>query len=130
MRHRFQLCCVLLAWFAATGSQWDFMQVFAWARMLTNYVQTMPIAAAAQLTFDADKPCALCNAVKSAKQQQENASIPGGKADQKVLLIFQPASTVFYPASVTTRWSLNEPVILSADKSAPPTPPPRGVFAA
>jgi hypothetical protein len=129
MRHRVQLCCVLLAWFAATGSQWDFVQVFAWTRMLTTYAQSMPISTAAELTFDADKPCALCNAVKSAKQQQANTTVPGGNADQKVLLIFQPATALFYLASTTTRWSLNEPVLLSADKSAPPTPPPRGVFA-
>ena len=130
MRRQFQLCCVLLGWFTATGSQWDCMQVFAWARMLTTYAQTMPIATAAELTFDADKPCPLCNAVKSAKQQQENAGVPDGKADQKVLLIFQPVSTVFCLAEGTTRWSSNESVILSADRSAPPTPPPRGVTAA
>ena len=130
MRHRFQLCCVLLAWFAATGSQWDFVQVFAWARMLSNYAQTMPIAAAAELTFDADRPCELCNAVKSAKQQQGNTTVPGGRADQKVLLIFQPATTVFHLASAKTRWSTYELLFLSAEKSAPPTPPPRRAFVA
>src|SRR4051794_2643998 len=98
MRHRVQLCCVFLAWVAATGSQWDFVQVFAWTRMLTTYAQSMSISTAAELTFDADKPCALCNAVKSAKQQQANTTVPGGNADQKVLLIFQPATALFYLA--------------------------------
>ncbi len=125
MWRKFQITSVLLAWLFATGSQWDFVQVFAWGRMFADNATTMSLAEAARETFAPEKLCPLCQAVSRAKQQQENPSAPDAKAPGKILLVFQPVPTVIIAAPPLSPWSPGDQVMLSIGRLAPPTPPPR-----
>lgn len=127
MRRRFSLIIMLVAWLFATGSHWDLVQTFAWGRMIATYAQTMPLAQAVKLTFTPDNLCSVCEAVSEAKQHPADPALPleaGGAG--KIPLVFQPAPAFVLTLSparadvrpTTWRWA-------SADRSPPPTPPPR-----
>jgi hypothetical protein len=70
MKRRFQISVVLLAWFMATGAQWDLVQTFAWGRMVATYSRTMPLVQAVRLTFTPGTMCSICKAVNEAKRQE------------------------------------------------------------
>ena len=126
VRHRLSLVFTLCAWLLATGSQWDLVQTFAWGRMFATNVQRMSVVDAAQLTFSPEGRCEICSVVSDAKQQQENsATVPGGKVDAKVLLAFEPAPSPVVAAPDFSPWSLSDPLVSSLARSAPPVPPPR-----
>lgn len=126
MRHRLSLILTLFAWLLATGSQWDVVQTFAWGRMFATNVQTLSLLKAADRTFSPEGRCELCCAVSAAKQQQENsATIPGGKIESKIFLLFEPAPRPVVAAPVFSPWSLSDPLAPSLARSAPPVPPPR-----
>jgi hypothetical protein len=126
VRQRLSLIFTLAAWLFATGSQWDLVQTFAWGRMFVINAQTMPLLRAAKLTFSPEGRCELCSAVSDAKQQQENsATVPGGKLDAKILLAFEPAPAPVVAAPEFAAWSLGDPLVASLARSAPPVPPPR-----
>jgi hypothetical protein len=126
MRHKIAIISLLTAWFLATGSQWDFVQTFAWAKMLAGYAKVMPLSEAVAETFDADKPCALCRAVTRAKQQQDNSPPPEANLRAKLIYIFQPTPAFVITLRPGRPWSLNDWVLPPTEKSAPPVPPPRG----
>ncbi len=126
MRQRLSLLFTLAAWLLATGSQWDLVQTFAWGRMFVTNAQTLPLFEAARLTFSPEGRCELCHAVAEAKQQQEDsATIPGGKADAKILLTFEPAPSPVVAAPEFSPWSLSDPLVPAMTRAAPPVPPPR-----
>lgn len=126
MHRRFPLILTLTAWLFATGSQWDIVQTFAWARMFSKNIQTRSLGAALARTFSVEGRCELCGAVTRAKQQQDNdAPAPGGKPEGKPLLIFQPIPVVVVAAPEFAPWLLEQHRPLSADRAAPPLPPPR-----
>jgi hypothetical protein len=125
MRQRLQLSALLLAWLMATGSQWDLVQVLAWGRMFASYSRSMSVESALRLTFNPDKMCSVCKMVKAAKQQQEQSPVAPSKALGKILLVFAPVPTVFVAAAPTERWPAGMKTMLSAERGAPPIPPPR-----
>lgn len=125
MKRRFQIIIVLLAWFMASGAQWDLVQTFAWGRMFATYSQSMPLLRAVKLTFTPGNMCSICKAVNEAKQQESTPAVPGGKADSKLLLVFQSAQNVILKVPAQETWSLSDQFPLSAQRSNPPTPPPR-----
>lgn len=127
MRRRLSLILTLAAWLLATGSQWDLVQTFAWGRMFVLNARTRPLLEAARFTFSPEGRCAICNTVSHAKrQQQENsATIPGGKPDAKILLAFEPAPSPVVAAPDSSPWSLRDPLAPAMTRAAPPVPPPR-----
>ncbi len=129
MRQRFQLSALLLAWLLATGGQWDLVQVFAWGRMFTNYSRIMPLASALRLTFKPDNMCSVCKMVKAAKQQQEQTPAAPAKTLGKILLVFAPVSTVVIASVPSGPWPVGMITMRSAERGAPPIPPPRGLAA-
>ena len=129
MRQRLQLSALLLAWLMATGSQWDLVQVFAWSRMFVNNSQTMPLASALRRTFQPDNMCAVCKLVKAAKQQQEQSPVAPSKALGKILLVFAPVPTVIIASVPSGQWPVGIKIMRSAERNAPPIPPPRGLAA-
>ena len=129
MRQRFQLCALLIAWFMATGGQWDLVQTFAWGRMFVNYSRIMPLASALRLTFQPDNLCNVCKLVKAAKQQQEQSSAAPSKALGKILLVFAPVPTVVVASVPTEPWPVETIKMGSVERGAPPIPPPRGFVA-
>ena len=129
MRQRLQLSALLLAWLMATGSQWDVVQVFAWGRMFAGYSRSMSVESALRLTFNPDKMCSVCKMVKAAKQQQEQSPMAPSKALGKILLVFAPVPVVVIASVPSGQWPMGSKSMCSAERGAPPIPPPRG-FAA
>lgn len=125
MKRRFQIVVVLFAWFMASGAQWDLVQTFAWGRMVANYSRAMPLLRAVKLTFTPGNMCSICRAVSEAKQQENAPAVPSGKADTKLLLVFQPVQRLILTPPIQETWSLSDRYPESAQRSNPPTPPPR-----
>jgi hypothetical protein len=125
MRQRFQLPALLLAWFIATGGQWDLVQTFAWGRMFANYSRIMSVESALRLTFRPDNLCSVCKLVRAAKQQQEQSPAAAAKAVGKILLVFEPVPAVVVAALPIEPWTVEAKTMRSAERGAPPIPPPR-----
>ena len=127
MHRKIPLVLTLVAWLFATGSHWDFVQVFAWARMFSENSRVLPLGAAMERTFSPEGRCKLCCAVSTAKQKETDSkgSTPGGKVEGKVLLVFQPAPAVIVEAPDFAPWASGDLAGLSAGRAAPPPPPPR-----
>ena len=127
MRQKVSLILTLSAWLFATGSQWDLVQTFAWGRMIAGYTQEMSLPAAVKKTFSPETMCELCHAVADAKQSSESdAGIPGAKTVGKILSVCAPDRAAFLKPSPTCLGILaafSPPA--SADRAAPPSPPPR-----
>jgi hypothetical protein len=127
MRRQFSLILTLAAWLIATGSQWDLVQTFAWSRMIAGYSQTMPLLQAVAKTFSPDTMCGICRAVAVAKQRTDaNPAVPGAKAPQKILLVCAPIAPAFaFPAAHCAGMVSDLAPPISAERPAPPNPPPR-----
>ena len=124
MRRRLSLLTLLTAWLLATGSQWDMVQTLGWGRMIVRYSQTMTLAQAVRLTFTPDNLCGICESVSQAKQQQ--AALPLAPDSQgKLMMVFQPATSVYAPLPVTGQLALGEPSPQGQGRAQPPVPPPR-----
>ena len=65
------------------GGQWAGMRGLAWATMLARFSQTMPLAQAAQYTFDGNHPCPLCTAAAAGQQAERKK----GKLKSEPLLL-------------------------------------------
>jgi hypothetical protein len=126
MRQRLQLSALLLAWLMATGSQWDLVQVFAWGRMFASYSRTMSVESALRLTFKPDNLCAVCRLVKAVRQQEQSPAAPL-KERGKILLVFAPVPVEVIASAPSERWPVEIKTMRSAERRAPPIPPPRGL---
>ena len=127
MHHKLSLLLTLAAWLLATGSQWDLAQTFAWGRMFVTYSRTMSVAQALQKTFDGEM-CAICDAVQDAKQGQspDGTTAPDNRLTAKMIFVGAPAAPFLTrPAVLCTGLAPDLSAPLSADRSAPPSPPPR-----
>lgn len=126
MSKRIQLIAVLLAWFLATGAQWDLVQTFGWARMVAKYAQSMSVADAVKKTFSGEEMCGVCEVVKDAKQQDDGTSVPlSGKSEGKILLLLNPTAEFFVGVIEPKTWSRSDPHVMSVGRAAPPLQPPR-----
>ena len=131
MRRTLALVLTLTAWLLATGSQWEVVQTFAWARMFAENVRTLPLRVALDRTFSPEGRCGVCVVVTHAKQSQSDSpDTPGdtssGKFSGKLVLAHEPPSVslvALVPSS--TRWSRSDHTPASAERAAPPLPPPR-----
>ena len=124
MLKRFQISIVLLAWFMATGAQWNLVQVFGWGNMIVNHSRDMTLVDAVKKTFDGEM-CSVCLAVKTAEQQENRTTAPDKKFEGKIVLVYQPTAEVILTVPDSLAWSHGDREPLSALRSAPPTPPPR-----
>ncbi len=126
LRRKVSLLVTLLAWFFASGGQWDIVQVFAWARMFADNAATMPWGEALARTFSPEGRCDLCGAVSTAKQQQEDTpSNPAAKSAGKLALVFEAAPFVWLAAPAPERWPRRLCAVREAGRERPPVPPPR-----
>lgn len=125
MRRRLAIFSLLTAWLLATGSQWDFVQVFAWGRMFVGYSQTMSVGEALAETFDADKPCSLCCAVREAKQQENKQVPPEHRLREKLVLVFQPTPQFVAEVGDAIRWPVEKSSLSGRGRAEPAVPPPR-----
>jgi hypothetical protein len=129
VRRHFSVCCLFAAWLCANGALLDVAQVFAWARMFTDYAQTESVAAALSNTFDPAKPCPICLAVEKARDASREQQPPAATvALEKIVLICQRAEILFAPAA-PREWPETAPVFAPAWREPVPLPPPRIRFA-
>jgi len=129
MRRKASLLLTLTAWLFATGSQWDAVQAFAWARMFTTYAQSMPLLEAAKKTFSGEELCGLCEVVQDTRQGAQDESKASAPAEGKALgkmPLASPSETLFVlrlpPSVLCPPPSVFAP---EAPRASPPTPPPR-----
>ena len=108
----------------ATGAQWDLVQVFGWGNMIVNHSRDMSLINAVKKTFDGEM-CSVCRAVKAAKQQENHTTVPNGKFEGKMVLVYQPTAEVILTVPDSLAWVHRDREPLSLQRSAPPTPPPR-----
>lgn len=127
MRRRIAMISLLTAWLLATGSQWDVVQVFAWGKMFAGYVQTLSVRQALAETFDADKPCSLCCAVREAKRQENKQVPPEIRLREKLTLVFQPTTDFLASVSIETSWPEAGSLQAGRGRAEPTVPPPRSL---
>ncbi len=125
VRRKTPLILTLIAWLFATGSHWDLVQAFAWARMFAENAQTMPVLAALDRTFRPDERCSLCKAVSSGRSEQESPGLPEQKFEGKVVLTFEPEERVIIDVPRFAAWPVAADARISVDRAAPPLRPPR-----
>lgn len=129
MRRPLRPLLVLLVCLAATGVQWDMLQVFAWGRMIVGHAATMPLSAAVAKTFDGEM-CSLCCVVARAQRRE---SAPAHSAEAKVaakpLLFFQLANVVVPDAARSLPWRQDLTTPSGRDRAPPAAPPPRSAAA-
>jgi hypothetical protein len=127
MRSRLSLFTLFLAWLLATGSQWEFVQVFAWGRMIAQSVRQESLACAIQDTLQGKTPCALCRLVAAAKKDVPPEAPSSGQDEKfKVFLIaFAPEKRRPAPSQKCIGFVNTYLGMKSAPLSAPPVPPPR-----
>ncbi len=128
MRRQVSLILTLTAWLLATGSHWDLVQTFGWGRMIVTYSHSMSLRQAVEKTFAGDTLCGVCEVVQGAKQQQDaaGAKIPGTKAPEKIFFVSTPGVLVYAsPAPSCAGLVPAVSALLSAERTAPPLPPPR-----
>ncbi len=117
------LLVVLVAFTFSCGGQWAILQTLAWANMIREYSEVVPVTEAIQMTFSGKYPCSMCKAIAE-KNQSENT---------KMATIFQPEKKIVTSGlSVAARAVIiSSQTFFSRDSffqtrsEAPPTPPPR-----
>lgn len=128
VRRRIQYLMVFFAWFMATGSQWDVMQVVAWGKMFADYSQGMTLSAAAKKTFSGEM-CSICLVVQDGRKQQESSGdkLPQGKISSKMLDLcpLAVAVSVFAPEREQTGTMAAVLDVDGRGRVSPPVPPPR-----
>lgn len=126
LRH-LQLTCLLTAWLFATGCQWEFVQVFGWARMIVNYSKTMTLREAVVQTFTPGNECEICCAVRHAKQKETGDTPAGSSLQKNTKWVFQAATRIVFAGPAEPAWPLGTQSVRSAERAAPPVPPPRAL---
>ena len=127
-RLQFVLGCV--AWFMATGSQWDLTQVVAWGRMFAGYAQEMTLSAAAKKTFSGEM-CSICRIADEGRKAQAGTDtrLPEGKSPGKPIELcpVAAAARVVSPLHREIGRVLPPACPAGRERATPPSPPPRAL---
>jgi hypothetical protein len=129
VRQRIQISVAVLLAFIATGSQWDFVQTFAWGRMLVNYSRTMTVSQSIAKTFSGEM-CDVCRLVASTQRQDRTRSeVPAARADAKLFLFLQSPSEIVLACPAEADRTPRATAATTVGRAAPLLPPPRRVAA-
>ena len=113
---------VLVAFIFSCGGQWAAFQVIAWANMIREYSEMVPLTQAVQMTFSGRYPCAICKAIAERKSAEQQKELARAKYEKQYPL---PAVvTLALPKVSATSW-LEPAFVFSSRTETPPTPPPR-----
>jgi hypothetical protein len=129
MLRRLPAISLLCAWLCASGAVLDVAQVFAWTRMFTGYARSESVIAAARDTFDPARPCALCCALRRARQadQPRAPAVPAAASDRMILILERPG--VFVADAPERGWTDAPAARAAARACEVPVPPPRATLA-
>ncbi len=120
---RFTLFVVLVAFTFSCGGQWPVLQCVAWANMIREYSEMVPLTQAVEMTFSGRYPCELCKAIAQKKQEENTKLAATFKHEKKVVspgLVVKACSVTITPQFFVVRSSL-----FQTRSDTPPTPPPR-----
>jgi hypothetical protein len=125
MRRGVSVAGLLFAWLCAQGALTETMQVFAWGRMFAGYRQTMTWSAAADETFDPNKPCEICRMVCETRESgQRSPAAPLVRDTTKFILILSAVDDE--PELASVRLEYPESNFFAVEwQAAVPKPPPR-----
>jgi hypothetical protein len=120
---RLAFLAILVAFIFSCGGQWPVLQGLAWANMIREYSEVVPLAQAVQMTFSGNYPCALCQAIVE-KRNSENT---------KVAALFQHEKQILPPglviakrmAEISAQTFVMKESALRIRSEAPLVPPPR-----
>ncbi len=113
---------VLAAFVFSCGGQWYVLQAVAWANMIRDYAQVVPLDRAVEMTFSGQYPCEICKAIAEKQQQEHDKLLTVDKYEKK---FFPPLSLAPRAPSFTDAFYPELLVSLRSRAEAPPTPPPR-----
>ncbi len=98
------------------------LQGLAWANMIHEYSQMVPLKEAVRMTFSGEYPCAICKAIAEKKNSEQQKAVGLQKYEKKftfplaIAAIALKVSAMEYPDFSAAPVSRSE---------TPPTPPPR-----
>lgn len=110
------------------GGHWLALQSYAWARMILDRSQQMPLKMAIWSTFDGQHPCALCFIIQQGRQQEQSESnkLPWAMPDKMPELLCEERGTpVPPPPTEATRAVPFVPRLHADFIESPPAPPPK-----
>ena len=116
---------LLFAWLCANGALLDAAQLVAWAKMFSDYRQTMGVGQALRATLDPNKPCEMCLGVASARETAKQ-QLPGAveSSTEKLLLaLHSPAPVIL--ENTPGAWPAALASAAPVRTEAVPVPPPR-----
>jgi hypothetical protein len=118
VKRRLPILALLGAWICANGALLDAVQVFAWARMFSQYARTMDAGAALSRTFDPSRPCNLCRTVSRARDHAKT-QLPAAveNSGEKLILAFHQPRPVFFLKD-PAEWEHDSPACVQ-DRSGP-----------
>jgi hypothetical protein len=114
---------VLGAFVFSCGGQWAAFQVVAWANMIREYSEMVPVSQAVEMTFSGEYPCPICKAIAERKNAEQQKDLALGKYDKKYpppVVAEEPA-----PPKAGEVAYLDFLFTFSSRVETPPTPPPR-----
>ena len=120
---RLTLFVVLVAFTFSCGGQWPVLQCVAWANMIRENSEMVPLSQAVEMTFSGQYPCELCKAIAEKKQEENTKFATAFKHEKKVLPPGVEVKT--RSASVTPQVFVTPHSLFQTRSEAPPTPPPR-----
>jgi hypothetical protein len=116
---------VLVAFIFSCGGQWAVFQGIAWANMIRDYSQMVPLTQAVQMTFSGKYPCAICKAIAERKSSEQQKMLTLEKFDKKFLPPIT-ARSINLDCSPMVYW--DTPDSLQFRNDSPAVPPPRSAL--
>ena len=116
---------VLVAFVFSCGGQSAVLGI-AWANMIREYSQMVPLAQAVEMTFSGQYPCPICKAIAEKKSSEQQKALTLEKYEKKfpipvVVTVASPKVTTFQYEDCLVRFH--------SRTETPPAPPPRLAWA-
>ncbi len=114
---------VLVAFIFSSGGEWAVLQCVAWANMIREYSEMVPLPEAVKMTFSGEYPCALCKAIAEKEQADNSKMVALAKHEKPIsspTFSYRPRTTALKPLFYVQFNSF-----LQTRSDVPPTPPPR-----
>lgn len=114
---------LLLFIIVSTNLHLPFLQIIAWSQMFYRYAAVMPMREAAKRTFDLEKPCSLCLAIKRQQIADQTAFKQTDRIFKELYVIPSPERLIHATLMVA---SIEIPAMGTTPAArTPPHPPPR-----
>lgn len=99
------------------------LQCVAWANMIREYSEMVPVTQAIEMTFSGQYPCALCKAIAD-KKESDNAKVATLFQHEKKQ-VSSPLLAGARPVTISPQDFVVWSQFFQTRSEAPPDPPPR-----